>query len=166
MTSKKIISFFFLSVFLIPVLLLLSIFIQQQFIQHAMLEKLEAGNTETIFVKKSSIRWIRPGKEVEINGKMFDVKNVVIHQDYYELKGLFDEKEAMLIVVLKKLQHQPNNNPGHIAFAKVNAAVLFFENIKEFNFSTFSISGDLFANSGVTALLSFSSELVSPPPKA
>ena len=166
MTSKKYISFFFLSVFLIPVLLPLCIFIHQQFIQHVMLEKLEEGNTETIFVKKSNIRWIRPGKEVEIEGKLFDVKNVVIHDNYYELKGLFDEREALLMTAIKKLQHQPHNSPAQFAFAKINAAVLFLDKINEFNYSTVSIAINLFANTGETALMSFTSELVSPPPEA
>jgi hypothetical protein len=166
MTAKKYISFFFLSIFLIPVLLPPCIFLNQQFIQHAMLEQLEAGNMETIFVKKSNIRWVRPGKEIEIKGKLFDVKNMVMHDDYYELKGLFDEKEAMLMKVLKKLQHQPHNSPGQIAFAKVNATVLFFEDSNEFNFSTISICNNLFASTGEIALQSFISELISPPPEA
>ena len=166
MLNKKYISFFFLSVFLIPALFPVCAFLQQILIQHAMLEKLETANIETIHVKKAVIKWIRYGKEIEIYGKLFDVKDWTEDGESYTIKGLYDEKEARLMTVGKKVQEQSNSsNPTQQRLAKITSVVLFFETIKDLNFETGVINNTPFCIIGQKEFLSFCPQLLSPPPK-
>ena len=130
------------------------------------LEKLEARNIETIHVKKAAVKWIRPGKEIEINGKLFDVKSLSEDGESYTIKGLYDEKEARLIAAEKKVQQQSHNNsPAQQALAKITAPILFFEKIKDFTFQSGIIIKSKFSVSNQKDFLSYCPELLSPPPK-
>lgn len=56
-------------------------------------ERLELEQLETIRIPVNQIRWYEEGKELIIDGEMFDVKKLKIHLDTAIITGLFDAKE-------------------------------------------------------------------------
>ena len=126
-TFKKWVPALLILVIFMPLLVSLSLLVRQQFIRHEMLEKLEAKNLTTVIVKKSGVKWIRENREIEINGKLFDVKEITEKGNNYLIRGLYDEKEALLLLNLKKAQQSSGNKPVHQLVSKVFSGTLFFE---------------------------------------
>lgn len=108
---KKITAFFLLLVALAPIVNLFIIPLQQQWIRHRMEEQLESGIQHEVLLAENEVRWIDNGKEMLVDGRMFDVKQIV-HQGDGTLRvtGLFDDEESSLLRQLE--QNQDKNNTG------------------------------------------------------
>jgi hypothetical protein len=61
-----------------------------------MFEKLEKENIQSLRLKADKINWYKKGRELIIDGKMFDVKSMEKQGDEYMITGLFDEMETTL----------------------------------------------------------------------
>ena len=132
-----------------------------------MLEQLELGNMQTITIKKSVANWTKTEKEINIAGRLFDVKEFDIQGDCFVLKGLFDEKENELIALIKEAQTQSNkSHPLQHCFTKIANKVFYVENINWFNFSSSMKIAQNFITPIEEVFVSFCPELVAPPPKA
>ncbi len=79
-----------------PLLLFTGFLIKQKNIQHNMNEQLEKVSLLTINTNIADIKWIKKGKEVEIDGRLFDVKKFHITGSQIMLTGLYDEDEYQL----------------------------------------------------------------------
>lgn len=77
-----------------------------------MQEQLEQANDITItHLQPGNIEWIRKGKEMRINGAMFDVEKYILETDgTITVHGLFDSAEDKL--ALEVAQTQNNNGNG------------------------------------------------------
>lgn len=129
--KNKYLPVFFILVIFMPMLVSVSLLAWQQFIHFEMMEELEAKNLTTIVIKKSKLKWTRAGKEIEVNGNLFDVDNISISGDNYIVKGLFDEKEKALLQTIKKSQQDsPYNKPLQLLISKAFSHLLFIENKK------------------------------------
>jgi len=77
-----------------------------------MREQMEEKVLHTVVLSSEKIQWIREGKEIELNDRLFDIKDIVYNSDgSATITGLFDEEETTLIKQLKTEQDQ-NNNEG------------------------------------------------------
>jgi hypothetical protein len=85
---------FLLVVSLLPVAYPCILGIQKMFARWEMKEKLENDQLQTIRVKESSVTWTFLHRECRIDGKMFDVKQIIEDGEYLRLTGLYDEKET------------------------------------------------------------------------
>lgn len=75
-------------------------------------ELLEKNSFTTLILSPESILW-KSGKEVQIAGKLFDVKSSFLNADgNYVLTGLFDEQETRLISELNTLKHKDAKRQG------------------------------------------------------
>lgn len=98
---------------LLPVLILLPLFcilaVQawQVYLKNGAEERLEKGSVETMVIKTNQIHWEKKGKEISINGKMFDVKSFHINGNNITVTGMYDEKET---AINKLLSQQFDNN--------------------------------------------------------
>jgi hypothetical protein len=88
-----------LTLVMLPVFIAAFFLVQLTMIRHEMKEQLELQSLQTIRIAEKNISWVEKGKELVINGKLFDVKSLKKTGDYLEVTGLFDELEL-------KLQHQ------------------------------------------------------------
>jgi len=152
-------------VIFMPLLVSLSLLVRQQFIHHEMLEQLEAKNLTTVMVRKTNVKWIRENREIEINGKLFDVKEITEQGNNYLIRGLYDEKEALLLHTLKKAQQSSGNRPVHQLVSKILSGTLFFEPKTELLQKQpilLSLKYQLYNNSNLT---SWCPALSGPPPK-
>lgn len=61
-----------------------------------MKEELEKQLLHTITVKSDAIVWMKPGKEILVYGKMFDIKTAKEENGNTIFSGLYDEEETAL----------------------------------------------------------------------
>ena len=98
---KKILPFLLLLAGIMPVVFSLFFLLKQQMIRHGMKESLEQKLLQTITLSKNEVQWVKPGREILVENKMFDVKSFIIEKGYYKFTGLFDHEETVLINDLK-----------------------------------------------------------------
>lgn len=93
-SSRHIICTLLLVVSILPIAYPTILSIQKMLARWEMKEKLENEQLQTIRVKASAITWTFLKRECRIDGKMFDVKQMVEEGEFLRLTGLYDEKET------------------------------------------------------------------------
>lgn len=93
-STRHIICTLLLVVSLLPIAYPTILSIQKMLARWEMKEKLENEQLQTIRVKASAITWTFLKRECRIDGKMFDVKQMVEEGEFLRLTGLYDEKET------------------------------------------------------------------------
>lgn len=150
----------------LPLLLSVFIFLKQNILQNQRKQRFETEQLQTITVSSENINWEKPGKEVLINGKLFDVKSFKTSGTNIVLTGFYDHKEDNLVKHIKDLSQQKNNSSGPADQLVVK--FLFCANYKEP--ITFSIQNNwqIIARKFpvfTEAVSSMSYPAVAPPPK-
>jgi hypothetical protein len=164
--KKKYLPVFFILVIFMPMMVSVALLVWQQVIHFEMMEELEAKNLTAIIIKKSSLKWTRTGKEIEINGNLFDVDDISIKGDSCIIKGLYDEKEEALLQTIKKSQQEsPYNKPLQLLISKVFSHVLFIEDKKVTQPTGALAFFKNYYSFNSVHFSSFSSALNGPPPK-
>jgi hypothetical protein len=92
----------------LPLLLLLVLQGRQWYVQHQAKERLERSSLHQLFVPLNDIVWEKPGKELRIGGKLFDVKTAIKKEGGLLVVGLYDEEEIAIENFLA--QHQNGNS--------------------------------------------------------
>lgn len=106
MSTASIKSSILLSAFIIPTLFLASFLVQQKWIAWEMTEKLEHQQLHTLQIPVQQLHWVKEGKEVLIDGKLFDIKSILTRGNLIQVTGLFDEEETKLVQqIQRQLQH-------------------------------------------------------------
>lgn len=110
--GKKQITAFGLSILVaLPLLLPLGTLIKQKILQFQRKHRFETEQLQTIAIKADQIYWIKPGREVLIAGKLFDVADFKSSGDKIILTGFFDQREDKLVKDIKELEKgKPNSN--------------------------------------------------------
>ena len=80
-------------------------------------EALKKEHLQTITVAANEVRWIENGKEILVQGQLFDVKEVRREAGRLVLRGLFDETEMALVKQLDAACREKNKNDD-FAFAQ------------------------------------------------
>jgi hypothetical protein len=109
---KNIIVLGLLLVLAVPLIFSTSILVKQKVLQYQRRARFETEILQTIRVSVENLHWIKPGKEILINGKMFDVK--AYHQEAgdFLLTGFYDHKEEKMVKHMNDLLHQ-KHKPAH-----------------------------------------------------
>lgn len=68
--------------------------------------RLEREVLETITLRADKVHWIKPGKEILVDGKMFDVKSYRSLNGKISFTGFFDKEEDKLIGRINQLTEQ------------------------------------------------------------
>lgn len=93
-----------------PVVIAVLFLVQQTVIRHEMKEKLEEEALQTVRIVEKNVTWVEKGKELLVDGKLFDVKSFKHSGGYVEVTGLFDEMEINLQHTLIYLQNPLKDN--------------------------------------------------------
>ncbi|MGQ0740471.1 MAG: hypothetical protein ACT4OJ_15585 [Bacteroidota bacterium] len=110
---KKIAASFMLAIVLAPLGYAFVFHARQQSIRHRMKEQLEEKMIHTIVLAEKDVKWFKPGKEIVVEGKMFDVKSVIHRNDgTVTFTGLFDEEETLLVKQMQQRQQEENTKGG------------------------------------------------------
>ena len=130
-------------------------------------QALENEQLQTLTVSQSDIKWLHPGKEMLINGRLFDVKSFKQIENTLEIKGLFDEKEESFQQLIISLFHHKQTGNSNTNTAIVN---LFFQALFTDKSISFKINREDFLLKKkyfvfAETLVSSNSEILIPPPK-
>jgi hypothetical protein len=68
----------------------------QLYLTYSAKERLEEQLLETIIIRKDQFRWQKKGKEISIDGKMFDVKSFITKEDKIIVTGIYDYQETAI----------------------------------------------------------------------
>lgn len=93
---KKITSILFILLGFTPLLFVLFFAIKQQSIRHRMKVRMEEQSLFTISIADNEIHWLIKGKELWIQGRLFDIKSIEYKDGIATLHGLYDEEETTL----------------------------------------------------------------------
>jgi ASC-1-like (ASCH) protein len=100
-----------------------------------MKQRLESKMLHTVTLAENNVQWIKEGKEILVNGRMFDVKRSEHSgNDKIIFTGLYDDEETLLVNQVKKNQ-QNDSNTGSKLLAQ------FFQLLQATNNS---VSGEIF----------------------
>jgi len=91
---------------LVPYLLVVSFWLERHSLREAMEKKLMETNLVQINIAKGNFTWVKAGKEIQFNNRLFDVHSFEQQNDSIVFKGLFDEDEKKLIQNFEHLQQK------------------------------------------------------------
>ncbi len=152
-------------VIFIPMLVSILLPVWQQFIRYQMMEELEAKNLTTVTIKNDDLRWTRRGKEITVNGNLFDVNEISKQGGFYIVTGLYDKDEDVLLEMIKKSQQTTNDKPLQLFASQVMHSVLFLENKMDSLRVIFKLLSNHYYILNTDRFISFSLALAAPPPK-
>ena len=104
--KNKILSFVFICIAAIPVSFCIYFFVRQQVVHHIMAEALEQKALHTITTTTDNATWVSFGKEILIDGHLFDVESYKQTGNNLQLTGLYDTEEDHLNEQLNKIEQQ------------------------------------------------------------
>lgn len=96
----------------LPLILSVGIFIKQKIVHYQRRERFETEQVQTITVSAEKIYWINHGKEILVNGKLFDVKSFKTAGADIILTGFYDDKEDKLVNHVSNLMHHDEEGSG------------------------------------------------------
>jgi hypothetical protein len=109
--TKKITASLFTLLGFAPLLFIIVTSIKQQEIHQIMKQQLETRMLRTITLAKKDANWVNEGKEILVDGRMFDVKSFkVLPTGEITFTGLYDDDETALVNNIRKNQQNENNN--------------------------------------------------------
>ena len=110
---RHITAFLLLPLALAPLLLSFVFIVQQQYIWLNMEMALEEEELVTLTLSSEEIIWNKKGRELIINGSLFDVSSFEHDGDGgYTVTGLFDNQEQQLYLKLKSLINSKQQSAG------------------------------------------------------
>lgn len=93
-------------IILMPCIYCMYFQVKHQMIRWQMEERLESDGLQTVIIPVKDFRWYEEGREVVVNGTMFDVKSIEQQNGNYIVTGLFDEAETELHIAMGRLQEE------------------------------------------------------------
>jgi hypothetical protein len=129
--KTKILSVLFLSIFTVPMICTVAYLAAVKINAHQMQEKLEKSSLQKVLVYTNELVWVKKGKEVLINGKLFDVKSSEIINGKIQLTGLFDTAEDEIIKKISALESNKNDSssPVYSMLVKLLCPAVLQQNI-------------------------------------
>jgi hypothetical protein len=92
----------------LPLLFSTVIFIKQQLLQHQRSQRFETEVLETVTINAEKVNWVKPGKEIQIGNKLFDVKSYKTAGSNIIFTGFYDSKEDKLVKHIDDVEKQKN----------------------------------------------------------
>jgi hypothetical protein len=122
----------------LPLILSVGLFIKQKVLRYQREQRFVTELSQTVIVSVENISWIEEGKEILIDGNLFDVKSVKKAGKNLLLTGFFDNKEESIVKHIKDTEQQKNDSGSPLH--QLSIKFLFLANYKEF--TAFSIQNN------------------------
>lgn len=107
---KKIATIILLILVAIPVSCPFILLLKQKAIRKEAASRLEGSNQQVIYLAENDLHWVEKGKELIINGRLFDVKSITPgHNHLVKVTGLFDNDETSIVQQIRS-GHEKNNS--------------------------------------------------------
>ena len=127
-------------------------------------ERLEQSSVQQIQIPSASIVWYEKGKEIIVDGKLFDVKSMKVVDGLAFISGLFDEEETDIKNKIDKLRKQQQSENGNTFYSKLIELIYFKEDIFHTELSPVTIKPKHSTHWAFT-FLQQSIDISSPPPE-
>ena len=135
--KKQFTAFALLLLVVFPLFLSVGIFIKQQLVQQQRTQRFKTEVLETFTIKAEKVDWVEVGKEIRVDGKLFDVKSFKITGNNIVFTGFFDGKEDKLVQQIVKLEKQKNQSENPLGQSVIK--FLFFS--VYYGLNNFTIDG-------------------------
>jgi hypothetical protein len=136
-------------------------------LRHAMQQKLASQELVSLEIPGTALVWMEEGKELLIEGRMFDVRSIRYAGDRCLLTGLFDDDETELYEQLVRAQegqrHGKDQVPGLLQVC-LGITAVFPPEINP-GFLMEAAEGLSFGRSGQEYLISRQRSICTPPPE-
>lgn len=119
-TKKKILAIALLLAVLTPLLVFTCFLVKQSCIENEMEDQLKSASLRTISVDITKLIWTKKGKEVLLDGKLFDVRSYTVNDSRVILTGLYDNDEDVLNEQMKNFVQQKNGTTAPLNQAVFN----------------------------------------------
>ncbi len=110
MGRKTIIAFILSCTILIPVLFSGGLQLFQQYTKHRAFQRLKSNDLITISFPLRKVKWMEEGREIMVDGKMFDIKFYCEKEGSLIAIGVYDEKETRIMELLNNFNDRDQNN--------------------------------------------------------
>lgn len=97
-------------IILMPCIYCMYFQVKHSMIRWEMEERLESDRLQTVIIPAKDFQWYEEGREIVVNGTMFDVKSVEKSNGNYIVTGLFDEEETELHIAMGRLQNEQGSS--------------------------------------------------------
>ncbi|MGV3656416.1 MAG: hypothetical protein ACO1NX_00620 [Chitinophagaceae bacterium] len=99
--QSHIIPLFFLLLTLAPTLVMSGLQLFQAAIRQRMEHALDKEALTTISLPAGEVVWYEEGREVMVEGRMFDIKTYEIKDGVFTAQGIYDEAETRVVALMK-----------------------------------------------------------------
>lgn len=107
---KKITTALLLAILLAPLTYSYIFQAKQADVQRRMKKQLQGNMLHSLVLAKEDLHWVKPGKEIMVGEKMFDIKTIDFRNDgMVHITGLFDHEETFLYAQLNKNRKEETN---------------------------------------------------------
>ena len=136
--------------------------------RYVMEEKLELESLVTVNnLNPSSITWIKKGKEILLNGFLFDIKHIRENADgTINLQGLFDKDEQAIVMALKNGNDNSSDNTAKKLLTHIFQQVLIYNQHNNYNLQLYKIINKKLASYRNIYIALHCKEIPTPPPQA
>ncbi len=107
------------AIIMLPFFYITLFHVQKLFVQIEMRQKLKHQQQVTLHIKADKIQWHKKGKEIKIEGSLFDVESITYKSGLATIKGLYDKKEKEIDKQIAKAYIEPQNNTLNITLVKL-----------------------------------------------
>lgn len=137
MLKKQVTIILLLLILFSPLFISFTTTIQIWINKYKIFEQLENKNAVTISISKSKLHWVEEGKELLIDGNLFDVKAIkVCNNNYIIVSGLFDKQEDKLWNDIAN-ERLPQNNTQEKIFKFLYKLTVPISKLQEINLFCF-----------------------------
>ena len=95
--TRKCLTALMLALIMMPAIYSIYFQLCQQLIRLEMWERIEGEVSTELVIHSSKLDWVEKGREIRVNGVMFDVKSVKKIGDSLKITGEYDHKESSLL---------------------------------------------------------------------
>lgn len=95
--GNHIIPVFFLLITLAPTLFMGGLQVLQFYIRQRMEAALEKESLVTITVPAAGVVWYEEGREIKVNGRMFDIESYTVKDGLFTALGIYDDEETRVV---------------------------------------------------------------------
>ncbi len=107
---KKISTFGLVLLITLPLVFTVVILVKQKIVQLQRNARFDKEILQTVIVSTENTYWVKPGKEILLDGKLFDVKSFKTAGNKTSLTGFFDHKEDKLVKRIVELARHKNKS--------------------------------------------------------